>query len=330
LVAGVLVYIEREGDNPLRSSFEALGEGRRIASTLGAPLTAFAPGLTASTALAEELAAYGADKVILMAGPDFVDPPTWASHGAALHRVCELSRPLLVLLSGTPAGRDLAPRLAARLDAAFIVEPSIECGPRGEVVYTRTLYGAAYLRRLSADDLRHAVVATLTPGTFATAAGNSQDAEILKLDPPLASEARCEEISSENDADAALESAAIVVTAGAGVTSAADMALVADLAQALGGELGGTRAVCERGLIAPGREIGIGARHVAPRLYVACGASGSAAHLGAVAQDAAIVAIDRNPDAPIFRQATYGLVGAIADVVPELIAEIRATRRADS
>jgi electron transfer flavoprotein alpha subunit len=124
------------------------------------------------------------------------------------------------------------------------------------------------------------------------------------------------------DAAAAPTLAPVVVTGGAGVTEKT-WPLVEDLARALGGEPGATRALCARGIAPASREVGVGARHVAPQLYIVCGASGSPAHLGAVAPDAEIVAIDRDPEAPIFKIASYGIVGAIEDVVPALIESLR-------
>ncbi len=323
MVAGVLVYMEREGDRPAQSSLEALGEGRRIASSLGAPLHAFIP--TADAPSPELIAAVGdggADQALTMQSPELSAQTAWMPHGLAMYAACERTRPLLVLIPATAGGRDIGPRLAARLGAAFVAEPSIECGPRGEIVLTRTLYRAEYLRRLAAEDIGRTVVATLTPGSYAPAQGSADDCEVLAIEPPSFSPASPYELDEQEDPDRALDTARIVVTAGAGVRDAEQLALVERLAQALGGELGATGNLCRLGLVSPSREIGIGARHVAPRLYIVCGASGSAAHLGAVGQDAEIVAINSDPDAPIFRVASYGIVGDLAEVLPAWIEEL--------
>jgi electron transfer flavoprotein alpha subunit len=320
LVAGVLVYIEREGDRSARASLEALGEGRRIATSLGAPLCAFAPLSPSDDADAavSYLGSHGADQVLLMQSPELTGPAAWVPHGAALYAAAERIRPLLVLLSATAGGRDIGPRLAARLGAAFAPEASIECGPRGEIVLTRTLYRAEYMRRLAAEDIGRVVVATLTPASYALAKGSADDAEVLALEPPTFGVAPYE-LSDEPDPDAVLERAEVVVTAGAAVQTPEQYELIARLARALGGEIAATKTLCERGLAPASREIGVGARHVAPRLYIACGASGSPEHLGAVSADAEIVAINSDPDAPIFRVARYGVVGTLDDVVPAMI-----------
>lgn len=327
MVAGVLVYIEREGDRSAAASLEALGEGRRIATSLGASLHAFAPVTPPAdeTRTIEELGRRGADRVVVMPSPDLSGPSAWLPHGVALYTAAERVRPLLVLMAATSGGRDIAPRLAARLGAAYVSEPSIEHGPRGEIVLTRTLYRAAYLRRIAAEDIGRVLVATLTPRSYAPAAGTTADAYPLRLEPPPLAGGACR-VSAVEDPGRALDRAEVVVTAGAAVATKAHYDLVARLARALGGQLGATRTLCARGLAPHAREIGVGARHVAPRLYVACGASGSTEHLGAVSDDSDIVAINTDPDAPVFAAARYGIVGRIEDVIPSLIEELRTCR----
>ncbi len=161
---------------------------------------------------------------------------------------------------------------------------------------------------------------TLAPGTCRPAFGDDE-AEVIVVQGG-ATPAAVEEIARAVDPASALETARVVVTAGAGVSAEA-YGLLRDLAGALGGEVGMTRGAVERGLGPAEREVGAGGRRVAPRLYVACGASGSAEHLAGVAPDAQIVAINSDPAAPIFRVATYGLIGDFAEIAPGLIAAAR-------
>jgi electron transfer flavoprotein alpha subunit len=163
-------------------------------------------------------------------------------------------------------------------------------------------------------------VVTLPPGR--RPASGIDDAEVLFLDARAVGDAKVKVLGEDSDDGAALAHAPIVVAAGGGV-NAQSWPLVTELAKALGAELGVTRVLCRRGLAPESREIGVGARHIAPVLYVVVGASGSASHLGAVSPDSEIVAIDRDPDAPIFKIASYGIVGTIEDVVPRLIAGLR-------
>ncbi len=302
-----------------------LGEGRRIASSLGGALYAVAwvaPGADVGTP-AQELAAAlgggGADRVVLIAGPP--RPALWVTRGALLARVCEQVRPSLIILPSDAGGRDVAPRLAARLGAAYVAEPVVETGPRGEVVLTRAVYDGELWRRLQLDELDQAAVITLSADR--PAAQGADEAELVALGVDGALPAAPLIVGERADAGEAIDQARVLVVAGAGVSAGA-MPLVERLAALLGGEVAGTRGACARGLVAPDREIGVGARGVHPELYVVCGASGSNAHLGAVSLDAEIIAIDRDPRAPIFRAARWGLVGALEDVLPALVAALEA------
>jgi electron transfer flavoprotein alpha subunit len=321
-VANLLVYIERSGAALSSASLEALGEGRRVASFLGATLYALLPGddRHGDPAAVEVLARHGADKVLVAGAVDSTLPTLHATHGhivaAALARVPSA----LVVFAATPAGRDLAPRTAARLGAAFVPEPTFAYGESGELTLTRRVYGGDVERRLMAHDLERPLVVTLTASGSRHLSGAAfAEAIPLHADPRPSG---VEEVARAPDTAAALETARVVVTAGAGV-EATSWDLVRALAGALGGEVGVTRSAVEHGLGSDEREVGVGGRRVAPRLYVACAASGSPEHLLAVAAHAHIVAINRDPEAPIFRLASYGIVGDFAAVAPGLIAAAR-------
>jgi electron transfer flavoprotein alpha subunit len=334
-MACVLVHIEADGDHPTLASLAALGEGRRVASASGATLYAAVvvgdppPSARAKTnpphavrfeGLVATLGRHGADKVVFVTAGGEARPVLWATIGGALAAACDHLRPALTLLPSSSGSHDVGARLATRLGAAYVDGPIVEHGPRGEIVLSRPVYGGGWRRRTSLDDLDRAVVVTLPAGRPPARGGD--DAEAIFLEIRVPGDPRVRVLGEDDDDGAALERAAIVVAGGGGVT-AATWPLVRDLAAALGGELGATRALCQRGLAPASREIGVGARHVAPSLYVVCGASGSAAHLGAVAPETEIVAIDRDPDAPVFKVAGYGIVGDLEDVLPRLIAAVR-------
>lgn len=325
-MACVLVHTEVVGDHPTDHARAVLGEGRRIASSLGAALHAAVvvgpdQDVPAGHQLLRNLGEAGADRVLLVAA-ERPRPTLWATVGPALVAACEQVRPNLVLLPATAGGRDIGPRLAARLGGAFFAEPAVEAGPRGEVVLSRTVYGGDLWRRVSLDELDVVAVATLDDRRAGAHGGD--DAEMVHLDHAVAGDDRVQVLGATDDDGAALKHARVIVVAGGG-TSADALALVTALARALGGELGATHALVQRGLLGPGREIGVGGRRVAPDLYVVCGASGSVAHLGAVSPDAEIVAIDRDPGAPIFKAARWGLIGRIEDVVPALLTALGAS-----
>jgi electron transfer flavoprotein alpha subunit len=324
-LANVLVYIELSEEKPTTASLEALGEGRRLASTLGATLDAMVacdklpemPIGSESDDLIALLSAAGADRVIVLTAPQLRGSMLYATHGDAIAATCEEERPTMILFPATAGPRDVAPRLAARMGAAYVPEPAFEYGPHGELVLARTVFGGLFRRRLAVEDLEHPVVVTVSPGALREEQGD-EEAEVVMLAAPPLEKPPIEELGSEPDQAAALELARVVVCAGAGV-GPGGWELVCQLARALGGEAAATHEACLRGYAPPEREVGIGARRIAPRLYVACGASGSAAHLVALSGDTEIVAINSDERAPIFRVAQYGIVGDLHQVVPELL-----------
>lgn len=350
-MASILVYIELDGEQPRRASMEALGEGRRMATSLGAALHALVlvPGTRSvsaghSAGLPADLPAdledtwvralgqAGADKVVVATASQVPGPVLWQTHGRALHAACERVTPNLVLIAATSTGRDIAPRLATRLGAWFLAEPSIEYGGRGQVVLSRPVFGGSLVRRVSLEDVRGVTVVTLTPGSYEPARGHDEAEALcldLAMDPdkePLGGS--IEWVDSAADPGAFLDHARVIVVAGGGIASAETYALVGELARALGAELGATETLCSRGIAPAERVIGVGFRHVAPALYVVCGASGSPGHLGAVCSDATIIAINTDPEARVFRLATYGIVGRVETVIPALVASL-AGRRAE-
>ena len=320
-MACVLVQTEVADARPTAAARAILGEGRRIASSLGAALYAVAwvpPGADTGPAaqeLAAELGRGGADRVVLLATPR--RPALWLTRGPALAAVCDEIRPSLVVLPSDAGGRDLAPRLAARLGAVFLADPSVEAGPRGEIVLARRVYDGELWRRVQLDELEQAAVITLSPDRPVAHGGDEAELVAIEVDAATGPEVVDERVSDGG----ALAHARVVVVVGAGV-SATTLPLVESLARALGAELAGTRAACARGIIAADREVGVGARAIHPALYVVCGASGSSAHLGAVSSDAEIIAIDRDPRAPIWKAARWGLVGTLEEHVPALLAAL--------
>jgi electron transfer flavoprotein alpha subunit len=349
-VANLLVYIEPPGDLAGRSvgcvpgALQALSEGRRLASALGARLHALVPLPRAAGpertlddfavdvtvpimedpravhALMQTLSGHGADQVVLVPVP--YGPPLWTTHGAALVAACQRLQPLLVLVAASPAGRDIAPRLAAQTQAAFLAEPMLAMADGDDVLVSRSVYGPGQARRLTLEELDRPCVITLAGGRFRPAHGGDA-AQITTLEREVA--APCWELlDSEPDPGAALDGARVIVTAGAGIHSAHSLDLVRALAEALRAGFGATRSLCERGLMPADLAIDIGARRVAPALYIACAASGSPAHLGAISPEAVIVAINSDPAAPVFQVARYGMVGTVDDVIPGLLAALQA------
>ena len=319
-MANVHVYIDVRDGRPRTASLEALGEGRRVSSYLGATLHAITllpaeDDLPPDEGLVGVLGRHGADRVVRMVAPAFAQPASTQIHGAALASICESVPPLLFLGDASGASRELLPRLAARLGAAFLAEPSVEYGPQGALVLAKLLGGRRTVRRLRADELERPVVATLASGHHTIARGDT-DAEVLILPAP-SFPAGLDVVSDEvarND-----DGAPVLVVCGGGV-GAGDWPAVQAFARALGAELALTPEAARRGGVGPARVLTPGAPSGRPRLIVSLGASGSPEHLACLPWGATIVAVNKDPDAPIFRVARFGLVGELAALLPGLVA----------
>jgi electron transfer flavoprotein alpha subunit len=320
-VANILVYIEFSGDRPLPASLEALGVGRRIATRLGATNYALLPCASRPTYGDDDvitvLSRSGADKVVLVTHPKLAEAPLFASHGGAIATACGALPPTLVLFASTPGARDLAPRLAAQLAGVYMAEPGISLEPDGSLTLTRVTHGGHWTRTLRGDDLERPAVLTLAPGRASPGTGD-EESEVVVLSPTAVGDG-FDELGREADAAAPLGNARVVVGAGAGLGAEA-LGVASDLARAFGGEAGVTLAAARSTTAASAeRIIDTTQRRIAPRLYIACAASGSPSHLGAVGAET-VVAINNDAQAPIFEIARYGLV---ADA-REAAAQIRA------
>lgn len=317
-----MVFVERDRDRPRPASLGAVAAARFLADSAGATVYALACLSSEDDldAWASALGSAGCDRVAAALTDEPIGPAIWATCGEIVAQICDRLGPRLVLFAPTTSGRDIAPRLAARLGASYVPDAAVERGPAGELVLSRLLPGGDRRARhpiaASADDRCVASVHAAAP---AEAVGDVDvDVVFFEVDAPAPALMVRERAG---DPGAALETARVVVSAGGGVT-AATLPMVEALGRALGAEVAGTRTACARGLVGWERMVGIGGRHVAPELYVAVGASGSESHLGAVAADAEIVAINADPEAPIVGVASYALVGDLDALLPALVAEL--------
>ena len=323
---GVLVVGE-VGTGGLRPvSLEVLAAGRQLADSLGAPLTALVMGTGVGEA-ARQLGAAGADRV-LVADDERLHGLTTEAASAVLTRVIGDVVPAVVLVPGTTAGRDYAPRVAARLGvglAADCVEFGVE---DGALVAVRPVLGGRVQTAVKLAGSRPRM-ATVRPASFepAVVTGNGPEPEAVPVELG-ANDLRVavRETVAKEAGPANLEGAWAVVSGGRGLKEPDNFALVEELAAALDGAVGATRAVVDAGWRPHHEQIGQTGRTVAPRLYVAVGVSGAIQHNVGMQGSDYIVAINRDPDAPIFKLASFGIVGDLFEVVPALTAELRAVR----
>ncbi len=323
---GVLIVAEAAGSDLRPVSLELITAGRQLADALGGGVTAVIGGMAIEDA-AQRLAAAGADKVLVADGDAFADV-TAGVWTALVTQAIERTQPAAVLIPGTTAGRDYAPRVAARLGvglAADCVELAVE---DGAVVAVRPVLGGRVQTavKLAGNTPQ---MATVRAGSFERATGSDGNGSVELIDVSLSDDdtrVKVLELVQEAAAGQSLEGADRIVSGGRGLKEPDQFKLVEDLAAALGAAVGASRAVVDAGWRPHSEQVGQTGQTVSPRLYVAVGISGAVQHLVGMQSSDYIVAINRDPDAPIFKIASFGIVGDLFEVVPAVIDEVKVAR----
>ncbi len=316
----ILVFAECRDGEFKRSSHEAVGAARRLADGCGGEVAVAVIGAGAAAA-AESLSAYGADRVLACADAS-LDLYQAQAYAATLAAAAERESAGLVLVAASAMGKDVAARLAARLDAASACDLiEIEWSPDAGLRGVRPVYSGKAQATVSVAS-GTPTVATLRPNVFPLpAADGSREAVSSEIECPIdpaGLRVRCARLELPAQQELDVAEASIVVSGGRGLKEASNFALVRELADALGGAVGASRAVVDEGWIEHAHQVGQTGKVVSPQLYIACGISGAIQHLAGMSSSGTIVAINRDPEAPIFKVATYGIVGDLFDVLPAL------------
>jgi electron transfer flavoprotein alpha subunit len=326
----VLVFVERRDGEIKRPSLEAIGTGRRLADKQGGRVDALALGPGAASC-AEVVAAHGADRLFAVeaAHGELYAPQLYA---AALASAAEAGSASIVLLAATAMGRDLAGRVTARLQTACASDlVEIDVGDDGTVRGKRPVYSGKAYARVAMPGANPAI-ATLRPNVFPLAAAEaSRQAEVRTLDAPLAADAlgvRAVRLERPEQQELDVAEAPVVVAGGRGLKEANNFTLVRELAEVLDGAVGASRAVVDAEWISHSYQVGQTGKVVSPNLYVACGISGAIQHLAGMSSSKVIVAINKDPEAPIFKVADYGIVGDLFAVLPALTEALRKLKAA--
>ena len=325
-MSGVLVVIEQRENRISRISWEALAAGQRLAALAGAPVTAVLLGEDTST-LAVEVAARPVAKVV-RAEHALLAQYTPDAFTLALQQLIEKEGPTQVVLPHTYQVRDYAPALAARLGQVLISDVvDIGQGP----VFTRQLMQGRLNGEYKSTGTGPCLV-SVQAGAFRAEAVEAapNPAPIETFHPALeAAQIRTKPgkpfRGSSQTVD--LGSAQLIVSVGRGIKEAENLTLVQDLATALGAELAASRPICDNGWLPMERQVGSSGQTVAPKLYLAIGISGAIQHLVGMKGSQCIVAINKDPDAPIFEVADYGIVADLFEVVPALTEAVRAAKQ---
>ncbi len=321
----IIVYAENKKDGFKRSVLEAVSEGRRLADTLGSELCAVVIGSDVG-ALAPALGEFGAD-LVLVAEDEGLGTFSPDGYCDILERAITQKSSSIVLLDASIRGKELAAKLSARLSAGLATEcVNIEIKDGTQVVATRPLYaGKALVDVAFNSPIR---IMTLRPKAF-VASEAPREAAIERME-HAPDEGRTGPVIKETidvgGGKIDLREADIIVSGGRGMKNGENFAILEEFADLLGGVVGASRSAVDAGWRPHSDQVGQTGKVVSPSLYVACGISGQIQHLVGMNTSKNIVAINKEPDAPIFAVADYGIVGDLFDVVPALTEEARRLR----
>jgi electron transfer flavoprotein alpha subunit len=320
---GVLVFCEIKDGKLKKVSREALSIGRKLAGKTGGDLVAFAAGSSAKN-IAAEAGKFGAKK-LLAASASALDTYLPETYAGILKQVIDQMKPSAVLFGGSSNGRDLAPRLAARLNAGVASDVDRLDWVDGKLRARRPVYsGKAFA---TVDVTSSPAIATCRPNAFPAEEAGGGAAEVADVSAQAGeSKAKILETKIPEAGEVSIAEADIIVSGGRGLKEAANFSYIRDLAHAIGGAVGASRATVDAGWIDHQHQVGQTGRVVSPNLYIAAGVSGAIQHLAGMSSSKHIVAINKDPEAPIFRVADLGVVGDLFQILPALTEEVKKAR----
>lgn len=321
------VFMETDEGKAKNVGYELLNPGRAMADKLGEALVAVVMGENVRS-VAQEAIAYGADQVLLVEGAEYRNYNTDAAAYAMTELIGRYD-PAIVLYGATNNGRDLAPRVACALKTGLTADCTALDVEDGLLMSTRPTFGGNLMATIACPDTRPQM-STVRPGVFKKAPKDeNRTGDIVEESIHIAPErirVRLLERVKEVAEAVNLEEAEVIVSGGRGMKGPEGFALIRELADVLGGTVGASRAAVDAGWIPHAHQVGQTGKTVAPRLYIACGISGAIQHLAGMTGSDTVIAINRDPEAPIFEAADYGIVGDVFEVIPALIQEIKAAR----
>jgi len=322
---GVAVFVEQRSGEIQSVSLELLGKGKELANKLGEKLTAILLGNNIDH-LANELIYSGADEVVVVNDP-VLDVFVTEPYTKALVHVINERKPEIVLIGATTIGRDLGPRVSARVHTGLTADcTSLEIDDETRnLLMTRPAFGGNIMATIICPDHKPQM-STVRPGVMKKLERNEElTGEIINMSVEFTSDdmnVQVLEYIKETTKKVNLEDASIIVAAGRGV-GAENIELLRELAELLGGQVAGSRAAIDAGWLEKDRQIGQTGKTVRPTLYIACGISGAIQHVAGMEESEYIVAINKASDAPIFEVADLGIVGDVKQVVTSLISQLK-------
>ena len=338
---GVFIYAQQVDNEISPIAYELLGKAKDLAADLNTDVTAVLLG-SGVKALADSLAQYGADKVIVVDSP-VLETYRTEPYTQALAAVINEYKPEIMLVGATAIGRDLGPRVSARVGTGLTADcTQLEIGDfplnplpnkdqkHNQLLMTRPAFGGNTIATIACPDNRPQM-ATVRPGVMQKIAPIADaKAEVIEFNPVL-EENNCYveilDIVKEVSTAADIQEAKILVSGGRGVGSKENFKLLEDLAEALGGTVSCSRAVVDNGWLPKDLQVGQTGKTVRPNVYFAIGISGAIQHTAGMEESDIIIAINKDETAPIFDVADYGIVGDLNKIVPLLTEAIKAQEK---
>jgi electron transfer flavoprotein alpha subunit len=324
-MSNILVVAEHRGGEIRKVALEAMGAARTLADATRGEVHALLAGAPGIAAKSDRLAAHGADLVIVVEHPGFTHYNGEALTALVAQRAGSYRA---ILISASVHGRDLAPRIAARLGAGYVAD-AIAVDAKGDTLVARHPINTGKLTA-TLEIAGSPAIVSLRPGIFPVieraGAGRTERAD--PVGDPSAARVVVTGVEQGSSAKLDLSEAPIIVSGGRGLKAPENFALVEELANAFGrAAVGCTRAVSDDGWRPHSDQIGQTGRVVSPDLYVALGISGAVQHLAGMRTSRTIVAINKDREAPIFKVADYGIVGDVLEILPALTAAVRDARK---
>ena len=320
MAEGVLAIAEQMDGVFKKAAFEAVSEGRRIAKDLGTKLTALVMGTNVEE-MAKELGKYGADKIVVADHPllkDFLVD----LYADTVTQVVKSENPAIIITGATSIGKDLCARLGAKFGAASAVDCIAVQVQNDQCRITRPMYGGKIIADMLLEGFP--VIIGIRPNAMRISESASEGV-LEKFNPDIRESALTFVEKNMETGKVELTEADVIVSGGRGM-GGADFKIIEELASVLGGAVGASRSAVDEGWRPHSDQVGQTGKTVSPNLYIACGISGAIQHLAGMSSSKVIVAINKDPEAPIFSKADYGIVGDLFEIVPAITNEIKKVR----
>jgi len=325
LYKGVWIYAEQRNGVPESISYELLGVGRKLADDLNTSLSAIIIGSNLDNA-SKQLITYGADKVMVV-DDQSLNNYNDESYADIFVQLIKENNPDIILVGASTYGRSLAPRVASRINTGLTADcTKLEIDKEdGKLLQTRPAFGGNLMATIICPNhrpqmatVRHKVMKPLEPD-------ESRKGEIIKpkVNIPTDLKINVKEVVSTISEAVPLTEADVIVSGGRGMGDPKNLVLIEELANVLGGAVGASRAIVDAEWISYSHQVGQTGQTVGPKVYFACGISGAIQHIAGMSSSDTIIAINKNPEAPIFKIATFGIVGDVLEVLPLLIKEFK-------